>query len=122
MRISFFIMKKLFLCFLCTLLCGCGSFSGNALLNNRNSSENLTLAVSANSSNLIRQAAREFVLRTEDLTNNSLVVDIIEVEKTKIGKEETTGELWDRLSKMGGKLLVETLKKIEKGGIYYVSL
>ena len=41
--------------------------------------------------------------------------DIIEVEKTKIGKEETTGELWDRLSKMGGKLLVETLKKIEQG-------
>lgn len=41
--------------------------------------------------------------------------DIIEVEKTKIGKEETTGELWDRLSKMGGKLLVETLKKIEEG-------
>lgn len=41
--------------------------------------------------------------------------DIIEVEKTKIGKEETTGQLWDRLSKMGGKLLVETLKKIEEG-------
>lgn len=41
--------------------------------------------------------------------------DIIEVEKTKIGKDETTGELWDRLSKMGGKLLVETLKKIEQG-------
>ena len=43
--------------------------------------------------------------------------DIIEVEKTKIGKEETTGELWDRLSKMGGKLLVETLKKIEEGTV-----
>lgn len=43
--------------------------------------------------------------------------DIIEVEKTKIGKEETTGELWNRLSKMGGKLLVETLKKIEEGTI-----
>lgn len=39
--------------------------------------------------------------------------DIIEVEKTKIGKEETTGELWERLSGMGGKLLVQTLKKIE---------
>ena len=43
--------------------------------------------------------------------------DIIEVEKTKIGKEETTGQLWDRLSKMGGKLLVETLKKIEEGTV-----
>ena len=41
--------------------------------------------------------------------------DMIEIEKTKIGKEETTGELWNRLSKMGGKLLVETLKKIEQG-------
>ena len=41
--------------------------------------------------------------------------DIIEIEKTKIGKEETTGELWDRLSKMGGKLLVQTLQKIEQG-------
>lgn len=41
--------------------------------------------------------------------------DIIEIEKTRVGKEETTGELWNRLSKMGGKLLVETLKKIEEG-------
>jgi len=43
--------------------------------------------------------------------------DIIEIEKTKIGKEETTGQLWDRLSKMGGKLLVQTLKKIEAGTV-----
>ena len=41
--------------------------------------------------------------------------DIILVEKTDIGEEETTGELWDRLSKMGGKLLVKTLKQIEAG-------
>ena len=40
--------------------------------------------------------------------------DIILVEKTDIGEEETTGELWDRLSKMGGKLLVKTLKQIEE--------
>ena len=43
--------------------------------------------------------------------------DIIEIEKTKIGKEETTGQLWDRLSKMGGKLLIQTLKKIEAGTV-----
>ena len=43
--------------------------------------------------------------------------DIIEIEKTKIGKEETTGELWDRLSKMGGKLLIQTLNKIEDGTV-----
>ena len=32
-----------------------------------------------------------------------------------IGDNETTGELWDRLSKIGGELLVETVKKIENG-------
>ena len=41
--------------------------------------------------------------------------DIILVEKTNIGEEETTGELWDRLSKIGGNLLVKTLKQIEEG-------
>ena len=39
--------------------------------------------------------------------------DIILKRETEIGEEETTGELWERLSKMGGELLVETLKKIE---------
>ena len=43
--------------------------------------------------------------------------DMILTEKTLIGEEETTGELWDRLSKMGGKLLVETLKQIEQGTV-----
>ena len=41
--------------------------------------------------------------------------DMILKEKIEIGENETTGELWDRLSKIGGKLLVETLKQIEKG-------
>lgn len=41
--------------------------------------------------------------------------DIILQESTEIGEYETTGELWDRLSKIGGKLLVETLKQIELG-------
>lgn len=41
--------------------------------------------------------------------------DIILKEKVEIGKDETTGELWDRLAKTGGKLLVETLQQIEKG-------
>ena len=30
-------------------------------------------------------------------------------------KNETTGELWDRLSIIGAELLVETVKQIEKG-------
>ena len=41
--------------------------------------------------------------------------DIILVEETQIGREETTGELWNRLSKIGGNLLVKTLKQIEEG-------
>lgn len=30
-------------------------------------------------------------------------------------KTETTGELWERLSKIGAELLVETVEKIEDG-------
>lgn len=41
--------------------------------------------------------------------------DMILKEEVEIGKEETTGELWDRLSKIGGSLLVKTLEEIEKG-------
>lgn len=41
--------------------------------------------------------------------------DIILKEKVEIGEDETTGELWDRLTKMGGGLLVKTLQQIEKG-------
>lgn len=41
--------------------------------------------------------------------------DIILKEEVTIGEEETTGELWDRLAKIGGSLLVKTLEQIEKG-------
>ena len=41
--------------------------------------------------------------------------DMILKQEVEIGKDETTGELWDRLSKIGAKLLVETLKRIEEG-------
>ena len=41
--------------------------------------------------------------------------DMILTEKVDIGEDETTGELWDRLSKIGARLLVETLSKIENG-------
>ena len=41
--------------------------------------------------------------------------DMILTQKVKIGEDETTGELWERLSDIGGKLLVKTLEKIEKG-------
>ena len=41
--------------------------------------------------------------------------DIILQEEVVIGDNETSGELWDRLSKIGAKLLVETLRQIEDG-------
>ncbi len=41
--------------------------------------------------------------------------DMILKQEVEIGEDETTGELWDRLSIIGGELLVETLKKIEQG-------
>ena len=41
--------------------------------------------------------------------------DMILKEEVEIGEDETTGELWDRLSTIGAKLLVETLKQIEDG-------
>lgn len=41
--------------------------------------------------------------------------DIIIKKETEINEDETTGELWERLSVLGGELLAETLKKIENG-------
>ncbi len=41
--------------------------------------------------------------------------DMILKEEVVIGENETTGELWDRLAKKGGELLVETLAQLEKG-------
>lgn len=41
--------------------------------------------------------------------------DMILKKQVEIGDEETTGELWNRLAKIGGNLLVETLKLIEDG-------
>lgn len=40
--------------------------------------------------------------------------DMILKQKVSIGEDETTGELWERLSKIGAKLLVETLEQIEQ--------
>lgn len=41
--------------------------------------------------------------------------DIILKEEVKIYENETSGELWDRLSKIGAELLVKTLEQIEDG-------
>lgn len=41
--------------------------------------------------------------------------DMILKEEVDIGEDETTGELWERLSIIGGELLVKTLNQIEQG-------
>ena len=41
--------------------------------------------------------------------------DIIYKEEVEIGENETTGELWNKLSVIGGKLLVKTVEDLEKG-------
>lgn len=41
--------------------------------------------------------------------------DMILKQEVEIGEDETTGELWERLSKIGAELLVETLRQIEAG-------
>ena len=41
--------------------------------------------------------------------------DMILKKEVSIGEDETTGELWNRLSKIGGEILVDTLKLIENG-------
>lgn len=41
--------------------------------------------------------------------------DMILKEEVEIGENETTGELWDRMTNVGAKLLVDTVKLIEAG-------
>ena len=41
--------------------------------------------------------------------------DMLLVEKTRIGENETSGELFDRLADMGAQLLIKTLDKLQKG-------
>ena len=41
--------------------------------------------------------------------------DMILKQEVEIGDNETTGELWDRLSKIGSELLVKTLEQVEAG-------
>lgn len=43
--------------------------------------------------------------------------DMLLKEEVEIGNNETTGELWERLSIIGGKLLVQTIKQIEAGTV-----
>ena len=46
--------------------------------------------------------------------------DILETAKVKLYEKETGGSLFDRLSVVGAKLLVETLKKAESGELHPV--
>ena len=54
------------------------------------------------------------IMQTEPTLDSG---DILAVKKVVIGEDETAGELFDRLSDTGAKLLAETLDKIESGDI-----
>ncbi len=41
--------------------------------------------------------------------------DMILKEEIEIGEDDTTGDVWEKLSKIGANLLVKTLKQIEEG-------
>ena len=43
--------------------------------------------------------------------------DMILKQEVEIGEDETTGELWERLSNIGADLLIETIKQIEAGTV-----
>ena len=45
--------------------------------------------------------------------------DVVSVCETPIGEYETAGELFDRLAKLGGELLVKTIPEIENGTAVY---
>ena len=43
--------------------------------------------------------------------------DILLVEKTTIGENETSGELYERLTVLGAEVLIKTLKSVEEGSL-----
>ena len=43
--------------------------------------------------------------------------DMLLVEKTKIGENETSGELYERLTVIGSELLIKTLEAVKNGGL-----
>ena len=43
--------------------------------------------------------------------------DILLKREIEIGEDDTLGEVWENLSKVGAELLVETLEKLEKGTV-----
>ena len=43
--------------------------------------------------------------------------DMLLKQEVEIGEDETTGELWERLSNIGADLLIETIKQIEGGTV-----
>lgn len=44
--------------------------------------------------------------------------DILETKEYEIGINDTAGEVFDTLAEMGGKLILDTLEKAEKGQLY----
>ena len=58
---------------------------------------------------------KETGVTTIDIDEGMDTGDMILKETVSIGEDETTGELWNRLSKIGGNILVKTLRNIENG-------
>lgn len=56
---------------------------------------------------------KETGVTTMFMDENMDTGDIILKEKIKIGINQTTGEVWDELSKIGASLLIKTIEKIE---------
>ena len=72
-------MKKALLCVIMALLCGCQSLPATAIRANEEAVE-LTLAIPKDSTELLREVARELSRRAEDFADNSLTIEIVEAE------------------------------------------
>ena len=58
---------------------------------------------------------RKTGITTMYMTEGMDTGDMILKKEVEIGENETTGELWNRLSEVGAELLVQTLELVEKG-------
>lgn len=86
-------MKKSLLCVLMALLCGCTSLPVEVPGSNHTEPRELVLAVPENSDELLSEVARELARRTEDFAENSLSVEIVEVDNIWRCMEQAEADL-----------------------------
>lgn len=60
---------------------------------------------------------KETGVTTQKISEELDAGDVLLLARTPIGEKETSSELYERLSTMGAKLLIETIEKIEHGKI-----